>query len=86
MYPLRAERVIKLVHWNINGLLRDDNKEHLAEVLVSKNIDICLLNETHLKFGYNDDLSAFKLFTVYSRENFWEQERRRLNDYSQART
>ena len=59
---------INLVHWNINGLLRDDNIEHLAEVLVSENIDICLLNETHLKYGYNDDLSAFNPFTVYSKE------------------
>ena len=59
---------INLVHWNINGLLRDDNIEHLAEVLVSENIDICLLNETHLKYGYNDDLSALTPFTVYSKE------------------
>ena len=73
--PNRAGRAIqdsgstiKLVHWNINGLLRDDNREHLAEVLVSENIDICLLNETHLKYGYNDDLTAFNLFTVYSKE------------------
>ena len=35
---------IRIVHWNINGLLR----EHLAEVLGVEQIDVYVLNETHL--------------------------------------
>ena len=93
--PNRVERVvptsgkcIKVVHWNINGLLRDDNRELLAEVLESEQVDICVFNETHLKHGSNDDLSAFKHFTIYSKERAYGNKKwgGESNDYCKTRS
>ena len=93
--PARVKRVaptpgecIKLVHWNINGLLRDDNRELLAEVLESEQVDFCVLNETHLKHGSNDDLSAFKHFTIYSKERAYGNKKwgGESNDYCKTRS
>ena len=36
----------RAIHWNINGIARDDKIYHLAEVLQSENIDVCFLDET----------------------------------------
>ena len=59
---------LKIVHWNINGIMRDSNLEHLAEVLITEHIGICFLNETMLVHGTNDDLSCLSNFMVYSKE------------------
>ena len=62
------EKKLKLVHWNINGILRDSKLEHLVEILNEENIGICFLNETLLVHGTNDDLSSLDSFIVYSKE------------------
>ncbi|XP_023340430.1 uncharacterized protein LOC111710556 [Eurytemora carolleeae] len=62
------EEKLKLVHWNINGILRDSKLEHLVEILNEESIGICFLNETLLVHGTNDDLSSLDSFIVYSKE------------------
>ena len=62
------EEKLKLVHWNINGILRDSKLEHLVEILNEENIGLCFLNETLLVHGTNDDLSSLDSFIVYSKE------------------
>ena len=66
----------------------DDNRELLAEVLESEQVDFCVLNETHLKHGSNDDLSAFKHFTIYSKERAYGNKKwgGESNDYCKTRS
>ena len=62
------EEKLKLLHWNINGILRDSKLEQLVEILNKESIGICFLNETLLVHGTNDDLSSLDSFIVYSKE------------------
>lgn len=66
--PNNNDHWLRVVHWNANGILRDTKLKLLAEVLVSEQIYICFIDETHLTHGSNDDLSCLKNFTVYSKE------------------
>ena len=49
--PTRTDRgkTLRLAYWNANGV-RGKNEE-LVQFLSEKGIDICLLNETHLRNG-----------------------------------
>ena len=62
--PAELDAILRVIHWNINGIARDDKIDHLAEVLQSENIDVCFLDETHLTLGSNEDLSALDSFTL----------------------
>ena len=66
--PAELDAILRVIHWNINGIARDDKIDHLAEVLQSENIDVCFLDETHLTLGSNEDLSSLDSFTLYSKE------------------
>ena len=54
------ERSLKIVSWNANGLLQ--NKDELEIILKIKNVDICLISETHFT---NQSLVRFKGYQLY---------------------
>ena len=57
------------MYWNCNGVLSNGKLEQIADLINELQIDICLIDETHLVFGNNEDLSAFYPHWVYSNEH-----------------
>ena len=56
------EFVVKLCYWNANGICSLKNQwkhSHIAEVMKSEAIDIMMVDETHLRYNNQVDLSVF---------------------------
>ena len=58
---------LRLIYWNTNVLMKLDKKDMIAETIIKEKIDILFVDETHLSFGTNEDLSCFVL-NVYTKE------------------
>ena len=63
-----ATTPLKLCYWNCNGLGCVLKQQQIAEVMEGEQIDLMLVDETHFRFGANNDLSAFSPWTQYYRE------------------
>ena len=59
---------LKLCYWNCNGLSCVLKQQQIAEVMDEEQIDVMMVDETHFRFGSNNDLSVFGPWTQYYRE------------------
>ena len=58
-------KLLNIVSWNCNGILRNDGPVQISEVMVKHDIDVFLLSKTHIRSGAVEDLSALEQFEMY---------------------
>ena len=59
---------LNIVYWNCNGIMQFDKLEQIANLINDLHVDICLIDETHLRLGNNEDLSMLDPHWVYSKD------------------
>ena len=60
-----STKLLNIVSWNCNGILRNDTPGLIAEVMIKHDIDVFLVSETHIRSGAVEDLSALDQFEMY---------------------
>ena len=60
--------MLNIVYWNCNGILQFGKLEQIAMLIIDLHVDVCLIDETHLILGNNEDLSMLDPHWVYSKE------------------
>ena len=63
--PMPSTKLLNVVSWNCNGILRNDTPGLIAEVMIKHDIDVFLVSETHIRSGAVEDLSALDQFEMY---------------------
>ena len=66
--PLEKSVPLRICYWNCNGLSCVLKQQQVAEVMEGEQIDLMLIDETHFRYGANNDLSVFSPWTQYYRE------------------
>lgn len=58
----KTARELKIGYWNANGLVGEDKKDSLVELMAEHGLNLMCMAETHLKAGNHEDLSMFRDF------------------------
>ena len=65
MVSQSVAKLLNIVSWNCNGIIRNDTPVLIAEVMIKHDIDSFLVSETHIRSGAVEDLSALEQFEMY---------------------